>query len=165
MGAVCGWCQREMGTAPCSDGEGGAVLVEGTAYLRVPFGPPPDLHHPSYIYGIADQQEACRAIWAGWPAAWPSNCRDCGTPQGALHHPGCDGEACPRCLNQAISCGCRWGGEDSEPRSWRPGPESPCARRARPDEPAKPIPPEVAALPSQGEIIAGWMTELLEAGQ
>lgn len=34
------------------------------------------------------------------------NCHDCGVPQGAMHHPGCDMEACPICGGQLISCNC-----------------------------------------------------------
>lgn len=37
---------------------------------------------------------------------YPEHCRDCGTPRGQLHHPGCDVERCPRCKWQAISCEC-----------------------------------------------------------
>lgn len=33
-------------------------------------------------------------------------CGDCGTPPGGVHHHGCDMEECPRCGDQAISCGC-----------------------------------------------------------
>jgi len=40
-------------------------------------------------------------------------CHDCSAPAGGLHHPGCCEERCPRCVGQAIGCGCRW--EDDEP--------------------------------------------------
>jgi len=33
-------------------------------------------------------------------------CGDCGVTVGALHHPGCDMECCPKCGRQQISCGC-----------------------------------------------------------
>jgi hypothetical protein len=34
------------------------------------------------------------------------DCHDCGCPKGKLHHPGCDDEKCPKCLEQAIGCDC-----------------------------------------------------------
>lgn len=34
------------------------------------------------------------------------NCRDCGAPNGGLHHPGCDMERCADCGGQSISCDC-----------------------------------------------------------
>jgi hypothetical protein len=36
----------------------------------------------------------------------PEECRDCGTPLGGVHHPGCCMERCPACHGQAIGCGC-----------------------------------------------------------
>jgi hypothetical protein len=34
------------------------------------------------------------------------NCRDCKTPPGGVHHPGCCVERCPACLGQALGCPC-----------------------------------------------------------
>ena len=33
-------------------------------------------------------------------------CRDCSTPPGGVHHPGCCVEQCPACLGQALGCPC-----------------------------------------------------------
>jgi len=33
-------------------------------------------------------------------------CRDCGTPPGGVHHPGCCVERCPACLGQSLGCEC-----------------------------------------------------------
>jgi hypothetical protein len=41
-----------------------------------------------------------------WPGDIDFPCRDCGTPPGGVHHPGCCVERCPACLSQAITCGC-----------------------------------------------------------
>ncbi len=48
-----------------------------------------------------------------WGEEWESRgrridycCRDCGTPPGGVHHPGCCVERCPSCLEQALGCGC-----------------------------------------------------------
>ena len=35
-----------------------------------------------------------------------AHCHDCGTQVRGFHHPGCDGERCPRCGGQLIGCGC-----------------------------------------------------------
>lgn len=34
------------------------------------------------------------------------HCSDCGVDVGEFHLPGCGGEVCPKCTEQAISCGC-----------------------------------------------------------
>ena len=39
-----------------------------------------------------------------WVIDFP--CRDCGTPLGGVHHPGCCVERCPACLGQALGCPC-----------------------------------------------------------
>jgi len=36
----------------------------------------------------------------------PDECRDCGTPLGGAHHPGCCLERCPACHGQALRCPC-----------------------------------------------------------
>jgi hypothetical protein len=121
MNATCQWCEIEM--LPGRACEGGTATVEGVAYARIPYTLPPDL---------AEQAPELRELWATWPAGWAPACHDCGVRQGALHHPGCDMEQCPRCMAQAISCGCRWEGDAADP-GFDPKllrPESPHARRA-----------------------------------
>jgi hypothetical protein len=39
-----------------------------------------------------------------WVIDFP--CRDCRTPIGGVHHPGCRVERCPACLGQALGCPC-----------------------------------------------------------
>ena len=39
-----------------------------------------------------------------WVIDFP--CRDCRTPVGGVHHPGCCVERCPACLGQALGCPC-----------------------------------------------------------
>jgi hypothetical protein len=36
----------------------------------------------------------------------PERCPDCKVEIGGYHHPGCDGEECPQCHGQLISCKC-----------------------------------------------------------
>jgi hypothetical protein len=134
MTATCQWCEELMdGRACVGKPLADTAVVEGVAYHRVPYGPPPDLHDDQeFEWASRDQLPAIRERWATWPEGWAANCRDCATPQGGLHHPGCDTERCPRCLGQAISCGCRWDGDEPDPDfspSWL-NPESRYARRA-----------------------------------
>lgn len=58
-------------------------------------------------------------------------CHDCATPRGGFHHAGCDMERCPRCLAQAIVCGCRWAGDGPE------NAEHPDARRVVVEKPSE----------------------------
>jgi hypothetical protein len=44
----------------------------------------------------------------------PDTCRDCGTPIGGIHHPGCCVERCPACFGQALGCPCFADPEDDE---------------------------------------------------
>jgi hypothetical protein len=46
-----------------------------------------------------DEKESSR-----WVIDFP--CRDCRTPVGGVHHPGCCVERCPACLGQALGCPC-----------------------------------------------------------
>ena len=39
-----------------------------------------------------------------WVVDFP--CRDCRTPIGGVHHPGCCVERCPACLGQSFGCPC-----------------------------------------------------------
>lgn len=82
--AICDWCHQEM-----TKGLGCTVVafddfVDGLIRARIPYDGPGEV------------------------------CHDCVVPRGALHHPGCDMERCPRCQGQAISCGCALEDEDEE---------------------------------------------------
>ena len=46
-----------------------------------------------------------------WVIDFP--CRDCRTPVGGVHHPGCCVERCPACLGQALGCPC-FGTDDDD---------------------------------------------------
>jgi hypothetical protein len=46
-----------------------------------------------------------------WVIDFP--CRDCRTPIGGVHHPGCCVERCPACLGQALGCPC-FGTDDDD---------------------------------------------------
>jgi hypothetical protein len=41
-------------------------------------------------------------------------CRDCATPVGGVHHPGCCLEQCPACHGQALGCPCFGYAEDDD---------------------------------------------------
>jgi hypothetical protein len=52
-----------------------------------------------------DERESSR-----WVIDFP--CRDCRTPIGGVHHPGCCVERCPACLGQALGCPCFGASDD-----------------------------------------------------
>jgi hypothetical protein len=43
------------------------------------------------------------------------DCRDCGTPPGGVHRPGCCVERCPACLGQALGCRCFYDPDADDP--------------------------------------------------
>lgn len=82
----CQYCGKEMTTAKgCACTE---VEINGEWYPRIRFGKPGDL---SFGYVSLRKEDRCG---------------DCGAKFGQFHHPGCDMEACPKCGNQLLSCGC-----------------------------------------------------------
>jgi hypothetical protein len=85
--AICNYCESEMlSTHGCADVP--IVMVDGTTYAPVRYGDEIGWRHPK------------------------GSCGDCGVLPGNVHHHGCDLERCPRCLQQAITCGCLWAGEE-----------------------------------------------------
>ena len=80
--AICSHCGGEMteGISCLTD----PVVIDGRAYAPIPWG---QELRPRHRYE-------------------PEECRDCGTPLGGIHHPGCCMERCPACHGQAIGCDC-----------------------------------------------------------
>jgi hypothetical protein len=80
--AICRHCGGEMtdGISCLSD----PIIIGGKAYAPVRFG------------------QECRPRHR----FEPDECRDCGTPLGGVHHPGCCIERCPACHGQALGCPC-----------------------------------------------------------
>ena len=80
--AICSHCGGEMmeGISCLTD----PVIIGGRSYAPIPWG---QELRPRHRYE-------------------PEECRDCGTPLGGVHHPGCCMERCPACHGQAIGCEC-----------------------------------------------------------
>ncbi len=76
--AICSHCGGEMteGISCLTD----PIVIDGKAYAPVRWG---QELRPRHRYE-------------------PEECRDCGTPLGGVHHPGCCMERCPACHGQAI---------------------------------------------------------------
>jgi hypothetical protein len=80
--AICQQCEGEMmdGISCLSD----PITIDSESFEPIRWG---------------DEREAAR-----WVIDFP--CRDCHTPIGGVHHPGCCVERCPACLGQALGCPC-----------------------------------------------------------
>jgi hypothetical protein len=93
--AVCPHCNGEMkeGISCRPD----AIIIGDAAYEPIRWG---------------DERNSQR-----WVIDFP--CRDCATPPGGVHHPGCCVQRCPACLGQALGCEC-FGDPDDD--AWDDGP-------------------------------------------
>jgi hypothetical protein len=80
--AICQQCEGEM--------------MEGISCLSDPITIGSESFEP---IRWGDEREAARRA-VDFP------CRDCQTPIGGVHHPGCCMERCPACLGQALGCPC-----------------------------------------------------------
>lgn len=86
--SLCPVCQHDMTQTVACD-QMVEWEIEGASHRRIPYGAELGLG----IYVVV------------------SECHDCGTPPGGLHHPGCDMEECPHCHEQAMGCDCTWAGD------------------------------------------------------
>lgn len=68
-------------------------------------------------YQFSDGRSLVRVRYGEEEHDWRAECgpcHDCLAVAGEFHVPGCDVEQCPSCGGQAMSCGCRYEG-DQEP--------------------------------------------------
>jgi len=80
--AICPHCRGEMTEGISCKPD--PIVIHGESYEPVRWG---------------EEAESKR-----WKVRTP--CRDCATPLGGVHHPGCCIERCPVCLGQAFGCPC-----------------------------------------------------------
>jgi hypothetical protein len=118
--AVCNYCKHEMqDRVSCTLAEYNDI-ADVPPLLRIPYGREPrKFPNDPDPWPIRDAEgfEAAMRFFEsmGQRPEWTvhaEGCRDCGTPSGGLHHPGCDVEDCPNCGMQAIACDCGSTGED-----------------------------------------------------
>lgn len=81
--SVCEFCGHDMRAGVGCDMNGDVMFDDGETLCAVPYG-----CELGFDMTIA-----------------PEHCRDCRTPLGLMHHPGCVVEQCPRCTGQAVGCG------------------------------------------------------------
>lgn len=111
--AICSWCSREMTDPQIATCEGNLAVAfpDGASLPSVPFAPDPRLSTEEWmaqwraLSASGDTEEAALGRCAEYQARW-GRCPDCAVSPGGRHHPGCDGECCPRCGGQLIGCGC-----------------------------------------------------------
>ena len=79
----------------CKTSKSKSIKIAGKYYARIPYG--------------AERYQ------------WDSNvpCHDCQAHCGEFHAPGCDAEECPKCGEQAISCGCNEEHVDDDNHAYR----------------------------------------------